>query len=146
MKKNRLYVENWGEVIIETIFQYYEEPLIFLANTADRKNILFMLTDFDPRKWLAIFLTSEEIRRLSKSSVDTRSLFTEAGREIYRLCEKENKKISEKKITLKDISTEDLPDEGVFIGNKEELAIEDNFTTEDITGFKKGDSINLSLR
>lgn len=105
-----------GDLSIEQIFQYYEEPLFFICANSEGEYFA-MLTDFEPRRWLLVFVDKTTLSQLSRKKLPVRELFTRLHdkHDVFSVNETENGEFVVVQINKHDIVKEDLPEDDFYI-------------------------------
>lgn len=109
-------IDKIGELIIEEVFIYYEEPLLFTAKNNEGR--IFVLNcvslDKDGNAYVMVEISKERLERAMNGVFDIRQLFIKAESPIWYFVDKEDKEAA-----LSAVEPEDkyLADAGCYLSD-----------------------------
>lgn len=109
-------INSIGKLIIEEVFIYYNEPLLFTAKNAEgRMFVLNCVTlNVNGNAWVMVEISKKRLEKALKGEFDIRELFTEAESPLWYFVEKEGEESQ-----LSTVEPEDryLADAGYFLSD-----------------------------
>lgn len=106
-----------GNLKIDEIFLYYEEPQLFSCISAFGQKYLGLLTDIDNREWLLVPVSSSRLALLKANKITIKESIINAEDEfVWKITEKSDKQLKmATQVYLDNINDDDLPDEDLYL-------------------------------
>lgn len=126
MSNRYLEIDLLGDVFVEEIFLYYEEPLLFSCKNLFGHIFLVNCIDLDEdnKSWLFLPITPIKLEHVKKNRISLHDAFIEPEANFLWLVKKSNSRASAVRINPQDLSTDDLPTKEAYIDIEDEIVPE----------------------
>lgn len=108
MSNGSIITKNFGEFLIDEIFVYYDEPIVFSVSCNNVKYLCMLINNW-PYKWLCCTTNDEELASFKSGLVDLRSLFD--SKEQFIVIDD----IGDSLVAIREIDKDYFPDAGFYL-------------------------------
>lgn len=112
-----LYLIDKDEIVYLKVYEYYDEPVIYLIELEDNQKMIGILQSEDPKEYLYIPVTEERIKQLETSQIDLRNIILDCEY-LFCITAKINRNARNDIRFIRPSNVDGLPDEGYFFGDE----------------------------
>nr|WP_302597398.1 DUF6575 domain-containing protein [uncultured Cellulosilyticum sp.] len=151
--QKRMQVDCLGNIYIDEVFEFYDEPVLFSCKNVFGNIFLTVLIDFedDYKQWLYLPISQARLIQAKKQLIDLHDLFCQPEDDLlWKVLEVRGEKICKaQQISKNDLQEDDLPDKNTFI----EIEISDSMMPKvsdiddilQITKLERREILDISL-